>query len=122
MQSIVQMHDKISARSASLESQDRKRLLVQDIEEAEEIMSSILQNASKLPDDNPIVTKMSIIRGSTIAGNKNVQLYEVNDVKSQENSSEHLSDSDYEDQFGIQEPFMDYSSPTKMKPTFDYKP
>jgi hypothetical protein len=42
MHSIVQMHDKSSARSASVESRDIKLLLVQDIEEAENLMASIL--------------------------------------------------------------------------------
>ena len=42
MHSIVQKHDKSSARSASLESHDKKLLLVQDIEEAENLMASML--------------------------------------------------------------------------------
>ena len=43
MQSIVQQHDKTSARSASVESRDRKQILIKDIEEAENLLASIVQ-------------------------------------------------------------------------------
>jgi len=70
MQSIVQQHEKASARSASLESQKIKTILVKDIEEAESIIAS-QKTPIKGHEENPFVaelTRISIIRGSTIGG------------------------------------------------------
>lgn len=106
MHSIVQEHDnhRASARSASLDSNRQKPILVEDIEDMQQM---ILATPNKVyvitAEDSMIVDKNSrliIPRGSTFVSKRNQ--IEVIDIKSEDEASSHITEDD-EDFNGLQQ-------------------
>lgn len=97
--SIVSQGNKLSARSASLES-NAPKMILQDIEEARMLLSLV-----EFPQDNNILeqlNRVSILKNSAFGGklNETIKIYEVRSEVSSLVTSSDLGGSDDEEQIG----------------------